>query len=547
MRESLAARLYPGSRIALHPADRTTGAQSVAFPSRDPGGVTLHRSVATKRLMRGVRQLFHQGRQLPSRLNPKITVSVVFVVATFMTIMDITIVNVALPTLANEFHVRPDHIDSVVVGFLVSWAVVIPASGWLGDRFGTKPIFLFALVLFTGASALCGTAQSLPQLVIYRILQGAGGGMLTPVAMAMLFRTFPPDDRARASRILVVPTALAPAAGPMIGGLLVIDLSWRWVFYVNVPIGLAALVFGALFLSLERQPESGHFDIPGFILAGTGLAALMYTLSDGPSRGWTSPMIITSGVAGAAVLALFIGIELRSPTPLVDLRLLGDSLFRSITVVAFIGTAAFLGTLYLVALFLQDGLGLSALDSGLSTFPEALGVMAGAQLAMWLYPTLGPRRLVIGGLIGVATSISLMTLVDFSTNLWWIRTVMLLLGLAMAHVFGPCQASAFATITPAATGRASTLFNASRQLGSAVGIAALTTVITTIGTTHEIMSHPRPQLSAYHWAFATAAAIALLAANLACSIDDKAAAPTMRTRTHQTSQHPRAARSGTNP
>ena len=213
-------------------------AQPVSRACPERGGLTSRRSVLANHLARVVNQLFRQApRQLPSRLNPKITVSVVFVVAMFMTIMDSTIVNVALPTLASEFHVRPDHIDSVVVGFLVSLAVVIPASGWLGDRFGTKPVFLLALVLFTGASALCGTAHNLAQLVIYRILQGTGGGMLTPVGMAMLFRTFPPADRARASRILVVPTALAPAAGPVIGGLLVTDVSWRWVFYVNIPSG----------------------------------------------------------------------------------------------------------------------------------------------------------------------------------------------------------------------------------------------------------------------------------------------------------------------
>jgi EmrB/QacA subfamily drug resistance transporter len=517
--------------------DCSTGAQPRSSPSRGRCALTSRVSVATDRLLRSLNQLLPQaGGQLPSRLSPKITVSAVFVLAMFMTIMDITIVNVALPTLATEFHVRPDHIDSVVVGFMVSLAVFIPASGWLGDRFGTKRIFLLALVLFTGASALCATAHSLPQLVIYRILQGAGGGMLTPVGMAMLFRTFPPEERARASRILVVPTALAPALGPVIGGLLVTDVSWRWVFYLNVPIGLAALVFGALFLPEQRQPEPGAFDIPGFVLAGTGFASLMYALSEGSSRGWTSPSIIGFGVAGAVVLTLFIRVELRSPAPMVDLRLLGNSLFRSMTVVIFISTAAFLGTLYLVALFFQAGLGLSALGSGLSTFPEALGVMAGAQLAMRIYPKLGPRRLVIGGLVGVAASISLMTLVGFSTNLWWIRAVMLLLGLAMAHVFAPSQAAAFATITPAATGRASTLFNASRQLGSAVGVATLTTVIATVGATHEITGHPTPQLSAYHWAFATAAVIALLAASLAFGIDDKAAAPTMRTRMHQTSQ-----------
>src|SRR5512142_854787 len=160
-------------------------------------------------------------------MNQKIAVSVVFVAAMFMNIMDVTIVNVALPTLGREFHVRPDSVDTVAIGYLVSLAVFIPASGWLGDRFGGKKILLTAVVIFTAASALCGMATSLPELVGFRILQGVGGGLMVPVGMALLYRTFPPAERIRASSILVVPTAMAPALGPVLGGLFVTELSWR--------------------------------------------------------------------------------------------------------------------------------------------------------------------------------------------------------------------------------------------------------------------------------------------------------------------------------
>jgi len=162
-------------------------------------------------------------------------VSVVYVVAMFMAIVDTTIVNVALPTISRDLSVPLDRVDGVVTAFLVSLAVFIPASGWLGDRFGTRRVFLAALVVFTLASALCGLADRFGELVIFRIVQGAGGGMLTPTGMAMLYRTFPPAERARASRILTIPTA----PGPVVGGLLVTASSWRWVFYVNVPIGIA--------------------------------------------------------------------------------------------------------------------------------------------------------------------------------------------------------------------------------------------------------------------------------------------------------------------
>ncbi len=467
---------------------------------------------------------------LAHRLDPKVSVSIVFVLAMFMAIMDITIVNVALPTLARDFNVNPAHIDSVVVGFLVSLAVFIPASGWLGDRFGTKRIFLLALAIFTTASALCGLSQSLPELVAFRILQGVGGGMLTPVGMAMLFRTFPPAERVRASRILIVPTAFAPALGPVLGGLLVSDASWRWVFYVNLPIGFLAIVFGSLFLHEHREPDAGRFDASGFVLAGAGLASLMYALSEGPSHGWGSTPILTLGFVGLALLAALVRHELRVAQPMIDLRLVGNVLFRTTTLVLFITTAAFLGTLYLAALFFQDGLGLSALNAGLTTFPEALGVMIGAQFATRIYARLGPRRLIVGGLTSLAVVIMTFTLVGFDTNLWLVRLAMFGLGLAISHVFVPSQAAAFATISQAATGRASTLFNTARQVGGAVGVAVLTTVISAVGVSHHVAGHVRPNLAAFHWAFVVAAAIALSAAWLALQIDDRDAASTMKPR-----------------
>ena len=220
-----------------------------------------------------------------TRLDPKISVSVVFVTAMFMSIMDSTIVNVALPSIARQLNVPSSAIDAVVVAYLVSLAVVMPASGWLGDRFGTKRILLLALTLFTISSALCGLAQSYEMLILFRVLQGAAGGALTPVGTAMLYRTFPPSQRVQVSRILMFATILAPALGPILGGLLVTKLSWRWVFYVNVPVGIVACLFGLIFLYEHKEESPGRFDLGGFLLAGSGLALLMYALSEGPSLG----------------------------------------------------------------------------------------------------------------------------------------------------------------------------------------------------------------------------------------------------------------------
>ena len=314
------------------------------------------------------------------RISQKVAVGVVFVAAMFMTILDATIVNVALPTIGRDFGVSATAVDGIAIAFLVSLAVTIPASGWLGDRCGGKRVLLTAIALFTAASALCGLASSLGELVAFRILQGAGGGMLAPVGMAMLYRVFPPDERIKAAAILTVPTTFAPALGPVLGGLFVTELSWRWVFYVNLPIGAAAFAFGAIFLRQPAQDEPGRFDLAGFLLSGLGLGLLMYGVSEGPDLGWHDTQVRATIAAGAVLLIAMVAVELRSDAPIVDLRLLRNRLFRSGNGVMVLTSTAFLGSLYAISLYYQDGRGLSALGSGLSTFPEALGVMAGAQL-----------------------------------------------------------------------------------------------------------------------------------------------------------------------
>jgi MFS family permease len=420
-------------------------------------------------------------------IDQRIAVSVVYVGALFMSIMDVTIVNVALPTIGRQFAVSPTAVDVVVISYLVSLAVFIPASGWIGDRFGGKRTLLAAIAVFTLASALCGIAGSLAELVVFRVLQGIGGGMLTPVGMAMLYRTFPPAERVRLASILMVPTALAPAAGPLLGGLLVSDLSWRWVFFVNLPV-----------------------DLPGFCLAGVGLGALMYGVSEGPAEGWGSPVVAGLVVVGVVVLFVMVVVELRSREPMVDLRLFADRMFRASNVLVVVTMTAFFGVLFVVPLYYQDARGLSALGSGLSTFPEAIGVMISAQfVSRLLYPRFGPRRVMSAGLLGITACMVLMSLNGAHTSLWWMRLLMFGLGCSIPNVMVSMQAAAFATISAASTGRASTLFNADRQLGGAIGVAILSTVISVVGPLHRVAGRLVPNETAYHAAFLTAAVIAL--------------------------------------
>jgi EmrB/QacA subfamily drug resistance transporter len=465
---------------------------------------------------------------LHHRVNQKVAVAVVYICAMVMNSLDSTVVNVALPTLSDEFNVDSAAIEAVIVGYLVSLAVFIPASGWLGDRFGHKRILLIALAIFVIASALCGIADSLDQLILFRVLQGAGGGLLTPVGMALLFRTFPPEERVGVARILMFATIIGPAAGPILGGFMIEHFSWRWIFYVNLPVGLSALLFGMLCLQDHRERIDDPFDIPGFLLAGSGFSLFMYALSEGSGKGWTSPRILITGVAGIVLLAIFVRVELRTERPMVQLRVIGNRLFRRTMSVSMFATAGFLGTLFVVPLFLQDGRGVSPLTSGLAVFPEAIGVVTFTQIVARIYPRIGPRRLMTGGLVWVSAVLVIVSFFPFDVDLWLFRAAMFLLGCGMACVFVSNQAAALATISRELTGRASMLYMVQRQIGAATGVAVLSSVLLMIGTDRVSGGVSMPNQDAYRAAFLVAAALALVGAAFATRVPDEDAEITMR-------------------
>ncbi len=457
---------------------------------------------------------------LPVRsVNQKAVVSAVFVAAMFMNIMDGTVVNVALPTLSRSFAVPIGSVSGVVTAYLVTLAVAMPASRWIGDRFGGRNVLLGAITLFTVASALCGLATTLPELVAFRALQGLGGGILVPVGMTMITRAFPPAERIKANQVLTVPTLLAPALGPVIGGALVDGLSWRWIFYINLPVGVAAVLVGLLFLPAGSEHPPGRFDLPGFLLAASGFPLVMYSLSTGAVSGWGSLAVLGTGVSGLVLLAAFIAVE-RRPEPLLRLRLYRDRLFRTTSLTLTAAGAGFMGTLFLVPLYLQNGLGFSAIHSGLSTFTEALGGMMGVQVTTRLYKRVGPRRLMIAGMCGTVTTIGLMALAGPSDAFWVIPLLMFFTGCSFGFNMSPAQTANMAGVTAAETGHASTLVNTVRQAGAAAGVALLGTVLAATGAGAR-------DLAGYHLAFLAAAGLMALGVAFACFVNDADAAPTM--------------------
>ncbi|WP_285769428.1 DHA2 family efflux MFS transporter permease subunit [Peribacillus sp. SI8-4] len=416
------------------------------------------------------------------QLDPKLVVSIVYVIAMFMVSMDGTIVNVILPTISQEFNIDPSSTSGINVGYLVSLAVFLPVAGWLGDRFGTKKIFLMALGVFTGASLLCGFANDLQTLNLFRVLQGAGGGILTPVGMALLFRTFSPEERPRVSRSLVLPIAFAPAIGPIVGGFFAEQLSWRWAFYINVPFGILVLVFGLLFLKEHKEPAAGRLDVPGFLLSAAGFSMLMYALNVGPAKGWDSAVILFTGITGVVLVCIFILLELKVDKPMLDLRLLSDRLFRTLGIISLFSMAGLLGMLFVFPLMYQSSLQASALESGLTTFPEALGLMVSSRLMPWTTKKLGIHQVIRFGLLGTIIIFTLISLVGPTANPWFLRALLFSIGICLGHTVVAVQFSTFTNIGPASMGRATTLFNVQNRIGSAIGVAILASILGAVGT-----------------------------------------------------------------
>ncbi len=472
------------------------------------------------------------------KLDYKWIVGIVFVFGLFMDLLDMTIVNVALPSLARDLHVNPESgastIQWVVTGYLLSLAVFIPVSGWAGDRFGTKRIYLIALALFTTGSLLCGLAWNIESLIGFRVLQGVGGGILTPVGTAMLFRAFPPEERAKGAAILMIPMVVAPASGPVLGGYLVEFHDWRWIFLINIPVGVLGLAFAALFLREEKQPNPGRVDIPGFVLAAVGLAAVMYALAQAGIRGFDDSRVLTFGLPGLVVLAAFAFVELRTREPMIDIRLFRNKLFATMNGAQIVGYSGMMGGLFLLPLLLQAEMGLSPFQSGLTTFPQALGVVAMVQVAGRIYAQVGPRRMMMAGMLGIGITTLSFLLVGLETSQWWIRLMMFARGCCFALVLIPIQTATYATMKPHEMGRASAIFNANRQVAASFGVALLATVLSSRLSAHGTILGPAPfgnppaALSAFHEAFIIAASLAVFGAVASLLISDTEAEPSMR-------------------
>jgi EmrB/QacA subfamily drug resistance transporter len=404
---------------------------------------------------------------------------VVYILAVFITVIDGTMVNVALPKMAEDFGVAANEAEWVAVGYLLAVAAVIPAAGWLGDRFGSKRIFIVALTVFTIMSVVCGLARTLDQLVVFRLLQGLGGGALVPIGSAIVFRAYPLERRSTAAAAVLSVAVVAPALGPMLGGVLVDQASWHWIFFINLPIGAAAIAFASFVLREDRDDDAGPFDLAGLVLSGGSVSLLVYTLSVGPERGWTSGYVLGLGGLGAAMFVVMVMVETRRRYPMLALRLFADRHFRNVNLSASMLYAGFFGQILVLPIYLQSLRGFSATTSGVVASATPVGVFLVSNLVgKRSYAAFGPRRLMsVGGLAAALISCAYV-FVDLDTSLWTLAGMGFARGLAMGFVFLAIQTAVYATTSVADTARASSVFNTQRQVAYASGAALGATVIT---------------------------------------------------------------------
>ena len=317
--------------------------------------------------------------------------STVVVLGSIMSILDTTIVAVALATLGRDFHVTVSTIQWVTTGYLLSLAVVIPVTGWAVDRFGAKLIWMLSLVLFIAGSSLCGVAWSANSLIVFRVMQGIGGGMLLPVGQSILARAAGPQRMGRVMSVIGVPMVMGPIMGPVIGGLIVSNFSWRWIFYINVPIGIVTLLLSSRWLADTEEKVRTNFDTLGFCLLSPGLASLVYSLSEiGVTGSFTSGPVIVSFVLGVLLMGAFIAHALRARFPLLDLSLFKDRNFSIANICIFVLGATLFGSMFLLPLYYQIARGQSPWVAGLLMAPQGIGAASIMRWAGALTDRIGP-------------------------------------------------------------------------------------------------------------------------------------------------------------
>jgi len=418
--------------------------------------------------------------------------------ATFMEVLDTSVANVSLPHIAGNLSATTDESTWVLTSYLVSNAIILPATNWLGHYFGRKRFLIVCIGTFTLSSALCGAATSLGMLLFARVLQGAGGGALQPIAQAVLLESFPAAKRGSAIAVYGLGVVVAPIIGPTLGGWITDNYSWRWIFYINVPIGILAVLMANAFVEdppYIRNQRPGRIDYIGFGLMALGLATLQIVLDKGQEEDWLSSSFITWAIVFAVVtLVAFIVWELRSDEPIVNLRVLANRNFAVGTALITAMGVVLYGTIALLPLFLQTLIGYPALQSGLAVSPCGIGAVFSMLIVGRLVGKIDGRYLIMFGFAVLCFSTYLLSDINLQISMGSIVWPQVISGLATGFVFVPLTIMATGTLTQEQIGNATGIFNLMRNVGGSFGIAAVTTMLARGAQVHQaaMASHLTP-------------------------------------------------------
>jgi MFS transporter, DHA2 family, multidrug resistance protein len=413
------------------------------------------------------------------QVNPWLVATAVMF-GTFMEVLDTTVVNVSLPHIAGNLSVSVDEAAWALTSYLVANAIVLPITGWLATFFGRKRILMAALVGFTTSSLLCGLASTLPMLIFFRVLQGATGGALQPLSQAVMLEAFPPRDRSKAMAFWGLGIVVAPMLGPVLGGWLTDNWSWRWVFYINLPVGLASIVMTRLFIfdpSYIRR-RAGGIDYWGIGMLALGVGALQVVLDKGQEEDWFgSHWITTLTIVSGIALIVFVIYELRTPNPVVHLRVFKIRTYSAgVFLMTVLGFVLF-GSLLLLPIFLQTLLGYPALDAGFAMAPRGLGSFLMMPLVGTVLSRFDPRKVLAVGLVGASWTLYTLGRLNLDAGYWDIFWPQFLQGASLALLFVPLTTATMDPIPKEEMGNATSMFNLMRNLGGSFGIASATTFL----------------------------------------------------------------------
>ncbi|HEX8976113.1 MAG TPA: DHA2 family efflux MFS transporter permease subunit [Solirubrobacteraceae bacterium] len=419
----------------------------------------------------------HSGSEPEPLDRETLVVAGVVMLGAIMSILDTTVVNVAIAHLAVAFHATLTTIQWVITGYTLALAAVIPLSGWAADRFGTKRIYMTSLVLFTLGSIASGLAWSAESLIVFRVLQGIGGGLIMPTVMTIMTRKAGPHRMGRVMGILGVPMLIAPIMGPILGGWLVDDVSWRWIFFINVPIGVVAFILALLVLDPDEPQPAHRLDWLGMALLSPGLAVFIYGLAESSTYGFGSLRAWGPTAAGGLLIATWFAHSWRTANPLIDIRTFVHTRAGYAAASFFLFAISVFGTMLLVPLYFQTVRGASALDAGLLMAPGGLGAMLLMPLSGKLTDRYGPTWLPATGLPLVAIGLIPFVFIGARTPYWVLCAGNFVQGLGMGLAMMPNMTAAMQAVPRSAIARTSTAMNIIRQAGASIGTAILSVIL----------------------------------------------------------------------